>query len=207
MKNLIKLFSIVMLLFSTMSFAQMGEEGCILLPKPLKDLIKNPIPKSNIPTEFQDDLDSEKMISYLNAFNRAFNEYQTQQVPKEFVEMIDGISEQHKHFATSLVNSSSDFESLKRNITNQLSSAETLDEAEGLILFNYQIQLVESSKVFQDGNNSLSWPCLGVTMGSAGTSVMSNPYDSADDYGNSGGGIAGGGCTPVFYPFPPKFCK
>lgn len=199
MKNLLKLLSVLLILFSTISFAQ---TDC--LPKlPIK--IGYPIKTDQFTWGFGRSMNQERMISYLVNFNNSFKKYSSgEKVPGSYVEVIDKIDSQYYDLTNELVSKSADFASFRLNISNKLKDSKDPAEIEALIVMDYAVQIVESSGLYS-GTSSISWDCIARTIGFSSSSVMTNT--SADITGEHSGGIAGGGCTPQF-PFPrPKYCK
>ncbi len=203
MKTIIKLFSFVMVLFTTMTFAQYHPDGCI--PDPLRDKIKA-LTKDQINWDFDRPMNEQRIASFLTSFNDAFNRHLNgERVSQEMVQTIENIDEKYKILTIRLIAKSNNFETLKKNIETELLVSESPETKESLLATHYAVQLVEKS--YSERTSALNWDCIANVIGFASTNVMSNPNDPVNDFGNASGGIAGGGCTPTFNPFPPRFCK
>lgn len=200
MKNFLKLLSVMLVLFSTLSFAQ--ADDC--LPN-LPFQIGKPIKTDQYTWSFGRSMDQTRMVSYLVNFNNSFKRYSAGgSVPSSFVETVDKIDSKYYSLTNELVAKSTDFTSFRVNILNKLKASKNPAEIEALILMDYSVQIVEISGL-HSRTSSLSWDCIGTTIGFSSSSVMMDT--STDIIGDQSGGIAGGGCTPSF-PFPrPKPCR
>ena len=203
MKTILKILSVMLILISSLSFAQ---TDC--LPHlPIEIGIKKPIKTNQYNWNFSRAMDQERMTSYLIVFNNSFKKHSSGEiVPSAFVEFIDKIDTKNQTLTNELVSNSVDFQSLRENILNRLKISKDSSEIESLIIMEYSIQIIENSGLFTK-SSSLSWECIAKTIGFSSSALMSSNLFSVDTVGNPSGGIAGGGCTPQF-PFPrPKNCN
>ena len=102
MKKIFKIFSVMLILFSNLSFAQ--ADDC--LPKlPIK--IGKPIKTNQFDWGFGRAMNEERMTSYLVDFNNSFKKYSSgEKVPSSYVEVVDRIDVKYHALTNELVSKS-----------------------------------------------------------------------------------------------------
>lgn len=196
MKNLFKLFGVLMILIGSFAFAQ---TDCIQLPPPLDKLIKGPIKKDqlNISSEV---LDSKTMVTFLLSYNEGIEKYAKEnKIPNNFSEYVkmaksNGFYEK----AVKMTEAASSMEELKNNILVELRKSKDKNEIGSLILWNYQIQILENSGLSEMGNATEKlgprWKCALSIIGGAGLGALEGAGvgSAVPGFGTAAGAVVGG---------------
>ncbi len=115
MKNIFKLLTLMLVLISALGFSQ---TDCI---KDLPIKIGTPIRTDQFDWNPARDMNEERMISYLVAFNNSFERHVSgEKVPSSYVETLNAIDSKYYTLTNELVSKSSDFTSFRENILNKL---------------------------------------------------------------------------------------
>lgn len=197
MKNLIKIFSVLMVMIGSFVFAQ---TDCIQLPPPLDKLVGNPIKTDQFNLPKGETLDSRTMVDFLVSYNDGIQKYAKEnKIPENFSEYVNKSKENRFYEkAVKMTEAASSIEELKKNILVELRNSNDKNEISALILWNYQIQIFENSGLSDMGDATAKlgprWKCALAIIGGAGLGALEGAGSGAigGPYGAAAGAVLGG---------------
>lgn len=198
MKKLLQITGMVMLLISSFVSAQ---TDCFPLQPPLDKLVLTPIKTNQYNQSVAGQLDGKTMNQHLLTFNDAIEKYAKEdKLPADFSTYVKKSKENTFYRkAVEMTEKSASLEELKSNILVELRNSKDKNEISALILWNYQIQVLEKSDFFQQQNNTASkmgprWKCaLSIIAGAGMGALEGGAAGSAiPGFGTAAGAVVGG---------------
>lgn len=164
MKKLLKIASLLMILISSFTFAQYNPDGCIPIPDPLKNLIKNPIRKDMLGNP-DATLRAKELGENLMNFKENLYKYSSGgTVPKDLIDIIEHSSETaYYEIPRQMAEKSSSVDDLRTNIRAALKSETNTEMIEFYIGWEYQLQILQNSGL--QFESRVDWRCLSAIAG------------------------------------------
>ncbi|KQS93770.1 hypothetical protein [Chryseobacterium sp. Leaf394] len=197
MKKLLQVFGALILLISSFVSAQ---TDCFPLEPPLDKLVLHPIKTNQYNQSIAGQLDGKAMNMYLLEFNNAIDQYASNdKIPADFTTYVKDVKSTAFYAkAVQMTNASADLTQLKNNILAQLGKSKDKNEINSLILWHYQVQIIEASDYYNQQNAAGKlgprWKCALSIIGGAGTGALQGAAAGSviPGFGTAAGAIVGG---------------
>lgn len=193
MKKLLKIASLLMLLISSLTFAQYNPDGCI--PDPIKILIKDPIPKDilgNPDAAFRNQEIAENLLNFKESLSKYSSGGTT--VSQNLIDIIEQSSQTaYYQLPKSMVDKSTSIDDLRANIRTAIKNEKDGKMLEFYIGWEYQLQILQNSGVNYQASK-FGWGCISGILGGTlvGAATGAAVGSAIPAIGTTAGAVVGG---------------